>query len=135
VIVVDAREQSVYVVQLIAERFSPFATVGGPLFAGEVQFEARSGDLYLTETRAWLFLGKDCYDVHTLTDEQVTAIATPLVLVRQLLHSMSTTIADFQTHLDLIETKASDVTALLGFYLGDSTATVVDAIALRQFNP
>jgi hypothetical protein len=52
-----------------------------------------------------------------------------------LLHSMSTTIADFQTHLDLIETKASDVTALLGFYLGDSTATVVDAIALRQFNP
>ena len=130
----DAREQSVYVVQLIAERFSPFATVGGPLFAGEVTIEARPGNLYLTQTRAWLFLGKDYDNDHTLTDEQVTAIATPLVIVRRLLHSMSTTIADFQTHLDLIETKGSDVTALLGFYLSDSTATVVDAIALRQFN-
>jgi hypothetical protein len=46
-----------------------------------------------------------------------------------------TLMGTFKTHLDLIETKASDVTALLGFYLSDSTATVVDAIALRQFNP
>jgi hypothetical protein len=131
---VDAREQGAYVIQLIAERFSSFATVGGPLFAGEVTFEARSGNLYLTETRAWLFLGKDYDNDHTLTGEEVTAIATPLVIARRLLRSMSTTIADFQTHLDLVETKASDVTALLGFYLSDSTATVVDAIALRQFN-
>ena len=131
----DTREPSTYVIQLIAERFSPFATVGGPLFAGEVKFETRTGNLYLAQTRTWLFLGKDYDDDHTLADEQVTAIATPLVIIRQLLHSMSTTIADFQTHLDVFETKASDVTALLGFYLGDSTATVVDAIALRQFNP
>ena len=134
VIVVDAREQGAYVIQLIAERFSPFATVGGPLFAGEVKFEARPGNLYLTQTRAWLFLGKDYDDVHTLTDEQVTEIASPLVIIRRLLRSMTTSIADFQTHLDRIETKSSDVTGLLGFYLSDSTATVVDAIALHQFN-
>jgi len=129
-------KQAEYVVQLICERFSSFAAVAGPLFAGEVNFESRRGNLYLTETRTWLFLGATAYDdVHVLSNNQISSIAAPNVLIRRLLKAMTNTIKAFQGHLELIETKAENLTALLGFYLGDSIATVVDAIALQKFDP
>ncbi len=127
------QEQAAFVIQLITERFSPFALVGGPLSLGQVEYETKTGNLYLTQTRAWLFIGKDHNNDHTLTNLQVATVAAPAVIVRRLLNSMTATIADLQAHLSLVETRADDVTAVLGFYLSDSTATVVDAIALRQF--
>ncbi len=130
----DTSEHTAFVLQLVAERFSAFAAVGGPLSVGQVEFEARPGSLYLTQTRTWLFFGKDPNNDHTLTHQQVSTVASPAEIARRLLNSMTATIAAFQEHLNLIETKADDLTTLLGFYLSDSTATVVDAIALRRYS-
>ncbi len=128
------REHTVFVIQLIAERFSPFAAVGGPLWAGQVHFNEGTGNLYLTQTQKWLYMGTECKDDGTLSHQEVAEAFSPTTLVRTLLRSMTATIEDFQAHLNRIETKADDLTTLLGSYLSDSTATVVDAIALRQFN-
>ena len=130
----NTSEHTTFVVKLIAERFAPFAVVGGPLSVGLVEFQSQPGTLYLTQLRTWLFLGKNLDRDHTLSNAQVSTVALPAEIVRRLLRSMTATIADFQKHLDLVESRADDPTSLIGFYLSDSTATVVDAIALRQFN-
>jgi len=120
-----------YLVRLISERFQPFVKVSGPLCAAAGILGIREGSLYLTEQRTWLWLGSKPDIVQTMTDAEVSTAISPVAIVRSLLTSMSSTISAYQEHLERVEVDAKDVLSELGFYLTDSSALVIEAVALQ----
>ena len=127
-------ENTTFVIELIAQRFAPFAAVGGPLFAGKLTIRERPATVYLTQAQVWLYLTTAHQDAGQLSHADLSTMLPPATVVRSLLHSMSATAHDFESYLDHLERTADDLTTTLGFYLADSTAAVVDAIALRHFH-
>jgi hypothetical protein len=120
-----------YVIGLICERFHAFAKVSGPLFAGRTVMNEREGNLYLTELKTWLWIGPGIDEVRSPSNAEICATTKPGALIRELFSSMSAAIASLRAHVERIERDAEDVVATLGYYLSDSSAIVVDAIALE----
>ncbi len=129
------QEQAVYLLELIEDRFAPFAHVAGPLLAGKLQHERSTGNLYLTEARTWLFLEAGTDEFHTFDRQELSDSALPIRIVSNLLNSVAQATGAFHSHLVRVVKESEDPLSMLGFYLSDSTASVVDAIALRAPAP
>lgn len=126
------QNENEFVMQLLAERFTPFTHHAGPLYAGSFLCRDQSGKVYLTERGTWLFSGIQTDDVHTLQHEQFAVIASPQVVLKHLLSSLLQTLQQFQEHLQRIENGASDPLFLIGYYLTNPDMVVVDALALQR---
>ena len=75
-----------HIVQLIRERFHPLVRFCGPQSAGEVEIEGMRGTVYLGELSIWLWPAKGSHN-ELLSDEQLSDVLSPHLLVRNLLSS------------------------------------------------
>jgi hypothetical protein len=101
-----------HIVQLIRERFYPLVRFCGPQSAGEVEIEGVRGTVYLGELSIWLWPAKSSHN-GVLSDEQLGDVASPHLLVRNLLLSAQTSMQCLSYHLDRIEAADGDTVSLL----------------------
>ncbi len=119
-----------FVLQLLAERFTPVIHHAGPLYAGSFPNCNTTGNVYLTERGLWLFLGVQC--VYTFNHDELAKIASADVVLKHLLASVSHILQYLQEHLQRISEGCIDPVSLIGFYLLDPESVVIDAIALQK---
>ena len=108
-----------HIVQLIRERFYPLVRFCGPQSAGEVEVEGVRGTVYLGELSIWLWPAKSSHN-GVLSDEQLSDVVSPHLLVRNLLSSAQASMQCLSCHLDRIEAADGDTVSLLRYYLEDS---------------
>jgi hypothetical protein len=88
-----------HIVQLIRERFYPLVRFCGPQSAGEIEVEGVRGTVYLGELSIWLWPAKSTHN-GVLSDEQLGNMASPHLLVRNLLLSAHRSMTGLLFHLD-----------------------------------
>jgi hypothetical protein len=120
------------VIRQLYERFWPLTKLTGPLFAGKIAVDGKSGKLYLTEAQYWLWMCDGGPEAREMTHSEIDGLTNPQSIVRELLSAVKGLLGYFEDHLDRIEGVTSDVPSLLGFYLNNPSALVVDAIATEQ---
>jgi hypothetical protein len=116
---------------LIRERFHSVVHFCGPQHAGEVEVEGVRGRVYLGQLSIWLFLAKSTHN-GVLSDAELGDLASPHLLVRNLLLAAQESMRGPLCHLDRIEEADGDTVSLLRYYLEDSAATIVDGMALGE---
>ncbi|HUD73737.1 MAG TPA: hypothetical protein VMQ76_01595 [Terracidiphilus sp.] len=124
--------QSEDVIRQVYERFRPLTKLTGPLFAGKIAVDGKPGKLFLTEAQYWLWMCDCGPEAREMTHSEVGGLTNPQSIVRELLSAVKGLLGYFEDHLDRIEGATSDVPSLLGFYLSNPSALVVDAIATEQ---
>jgi len=120
------------VMRQVYERFWPLTKLTGPLFAGKIAVDGKPGKLFLTEAQYWLWMCDSGPEAREMTHFEIDGLTNPQSIVRELLSAVKGLLGYFEDHLDRIEGVTSDVPSLIGFYLSNPSALVVDAIATEQ---